>query len=185
MTEVLSNQLPETLAGLPRPAPLFLLSPTRPLGLGLSVRPGSLLRSLTHDEPPVRPRPLSETGPDLGSDSYSSLGAATSPSLGLRSGSGSDSWLPDSFFGSLVSQPTSTSDLPAGAGARGRRDCALETEARASASSLSTQVPGKQGVDIVEVTRGKKKKIQGLRLLLLLFSWTRRDSEVYRFEFSF
>ena len=99
------------------------------LGLGLSVRPGSLLRSLTHDEPPVRPRPLSETGPDLGSDSYSSLGAATSPSLGLRSGSGSDSWLPDSFFGSLVSQPTSTSDLPAGAGARGRRDCALETEA--------------------------------------------------------
>lgn len=93
-----------------------------PLGLGLSVRPGSLLRSLTHDEPPVRPRRLSETGPDLGSDSYSSLGAATSPRLGLRSGSGSDSQLPDSFFGSLVSQ-----QLPRRTSRRGRERGAAAT----------------------------------------------------------
>ena len=64
---------------------------------------------------------------------------------------------PRQFLWKLGQPATSTSDLPAGAGLRGRRDCALETEAWASASSLSTQVPGKQGVDIVEVTRGKKR----------------------------
>lgn len=65
--------------------PLFLLSPTPAPRSGLSVRPGSLLRSLTHDEPPVRSSSTVSTGPDLGSDSYSSLGAATSsPRPALR-----------------------------------------------------------------------------------------------------
>lgn len=147
------------------------------------MRPGSLLRSLTHDEPPVRPRPLSETGPDLGSDSYSSLGAATSPRLGLRSGTGSDSWLPDSFFGSWVSQ-----QLPRRTSRQGRERG--PPRLRAGNRGLSVRVvtfdaiPGKRGVDIVGVTRGKKR-FKDSELLLLLFSWKRSDSEVEKLEFSF
>ena len=92
------------------------------------MRPGSLLRSLTHDEPPVRPRPLSETGPDLGSDSYSSLGAATSPRLGLRSGTARTL---GSQTVSLEAWSASNFHVgpPGRGGSEGRRDCALDTEA--------------------------------------------------------
>ncbi|XP_045409086.1 translation initiation factor IF-2-like [Lemur catta] len=50
----------------------------------LRARPGALLGPLTHDEPPLRPRRSSETGPGLSSDSCSGPGAATSVRRGLR-----------------------------------------------------------------------------------------------------
>ena len=156
-----------------------------PLGLGRSVRPGSLLRSLTHDEPPVRPRRLSETGPDLGSDSYSSLGAATSPRLGLRSGSGSDSQLPDSFFGSLVSQ-----QLPRRTSRRGReRGAAATARWKPRPERPRRHFRHKSPADRVQILwkprEKKKKRLKDLELLLLLFSWKRRACEIGKFEFSF
>lgn len=95
------------------------------------ARAGSLLRSLTHDEPPLRPRRSSETGPSLGNDSYSSLGAATAPRLGLHSSSVSSSeavsleaWSASNFH----------VGLPAGAGAR------LPPRLRAGNSGLRVRV---------------------------------------------
>ena len=186
VSEVLSNQRPEALATLGFPGlPLCSSSPQpqppRPRPLSAPRLPSQISHPWWTAGPPssaVRdwPRPRQR----LLFESWRRHLPSPRPALRLRLGL----LAPRQFLWKLGQPATSTSDLPARAGARGRRDCALETEAWASASSLSTQVPGRQGVDIVEATR-EKKRFKDLELLLLLFSWKRRASEVGKFEFSF
>ena len=105
------------------------------------------------------------------------------PALRLRLGLGL--WFPGGFLGSLVSQQLPRRTSRRGR-ERGRRDCAPGTPAWASAPSLSTHVPGAQGVDTAEAARKKKKKkFKDAKSPLLLFSWTGKASEIGKFEFSF
>lgn len=140
------------------------------------ARPSALLRSLTHDELPVRSRRSSDTGPGLGRDAYSSPGAAASARLRLWLGLGGG------FPGSLVSQqlPRRT---PGGGGSEQPSRLRAGTAACAFRSSLSTQVPGALGVDTVEARR--KRISGGPHISLASVFLDGRTSETGKFEFSF